>query len=109
MSKQLCFNFNGVDYTLEFTRKSVETMERQGFVISDVFDKPMTTLPALFKGAFLAHHRWTKQDVIDEIFAKMTNKQELISKLTEMYQEPIVTLVDEPAENEGNLNWTASW
>ena len=34
---------------------------------------------------------------------------ELIGKLAEMYNEPISALVDEPEENEGNLNWTASW
>ena len=39
----------------------------------------------------------------------MTNKGELIGKLAEMYNEPILALVDEPEENEGNLDWTASW
>ena len=69
----------------------------------------MTTLPALFAGAFLANHRFVKQEVIDAIYAKMTNKQELIGKLAEMYNEPIMTLIDEPEEAEGNLDWTASW
>ena len=50
-----------------------------------------------------------KQDVIDEIFSKMTNKSELIGKLAEMYNEPIMTLIDEPEEAEGNLDWTPSW
>lgn len=109
MAKQLSFNYQGKDYCLEYTRKSVETMERNGFVASDIQNKPMTTLPALFAGAFLANHRFIKQDVIDAIFAKMTNKGELIGKLAEMYNEPIMTLVDDPEESEGNLNWTASW
>lgn len=109
MSKQLKFTYNDKDYCLEYTRRSVETMERNGFKASDIQDKPMTTLPALFAGAFLANHRYVKQTVIDEIFAKMTNKSELIGKLAEMYNEPIMTLVDEPDEDEGNLNWTASW
>jgi hypothetical protein len=26
-----------------------------------------------------------------------------------MYNEPIMALIDEPAESEGNLDWTASW
>ena len=39
----------------------------------------------------------------------MTNKEELIGKLAEMYNEPILTLVDEPEESEGNLKWTATW
>lgn len=109
MSKQLLFTYEDKEYCLEFTRKSVENMERAGFKASDINDKPMTVLPALFAGAFIANHRFTKQEVIDKIFAKMTNKGELISKLAEMYNEPIVALVDEPEENEGNVNWIASW
>lgn len=109
MSKQLSFNHKGTQYCLEYTRKSVETMERNGFVATDIKEKPMTTLPALFAGAFLAHHRLVKQEVIDEIFSKMTNKSELIGKLAEMYNEPIMSLIDEPEDNEGNVNWTASW
>lgn len=107
--KQLRFTYNDKEYCLEFTRKSVETMERQGFVASDITDKPMSTLPALFAGAFLANHRFEKKEVIDKIYAKLTNKGELIGKLAEMYNEPILALVDEPEENEGNLDWTASW
>jgi hypothetical protein len=109
MNKQLKFTYQDKDYCLEFTRKSVETMERNGFVASDIKDKPMTVLPALFAGAFLANHRFVKTDIINEIFSKMTNKSELIGKLSEMYNEPIMALVDEPDEAEGNVNWTASW
>ena len=109
MSKQLNFTYQDKEYCLEYTRKSVEIMEKNGFVASDIKDKPMTTLPALFAGAFLAHHRFVKQEVIDEIFSKMTNKSDLIGKLAEMYNEPILTLIDEPKETEGNLDWTASW
>ena len=109
MNKQLKFTYEGKEYCLEFTRKSVEAMEKNGFVAGDIKDKPMTVLPALFAGAFLANHRFTKGDVIEEIFSKMTNKGELIGKLSEMYNEPIMALVDEPAEDEGNVAWTASW
>ena len=109
MNKQLRFNYHDKEYCLEYTRKSVEQMEKSGFVASDIKDKPMTTLPALFAGAFLANHRFVKQEVIDDIYSKMTNKGDLIGKLAEMYNEPIMALVDEPEEAEGNLDWTASW
>ena len=109
MSKQLRFTYLDKEYVLEYTRKSVEAMEKKGFVASDIETKPVTVLPALFAGAFLAHHRYEKQEVIDHIYSKMTNKQELIGKLAEMYNEPIMALVDEPEESEGNLDWTASW
>ena len=109
MNKQLRFTYEDKEYVLEYTRKSVEIMERNGFVASDINTKPATVLPALFAGAFLANHRFVKQDVIDKIYSKMTNKSELISKLAEMYNEPIMALVDEPDASEGNVDWTSSW
>ena len=109
MNKQLRFTYQDKEYVLEYTRKSVEVMEKKGFVASDIESKPVTVLPALFAGAFLANHRFVKQEVIDEIYSKMTNKSELISKLAEMYNEPIMALVDEPEESAGNVDWTASW
>lgn len=109
MAKQLRFTYQNKEYILEYTRATVAMMEKKGFVASDIETKPVTVLPALFAGAFLANHRYIKQEVIDEIYSKMTNKQELIGKLAEMYNEPIMALVDEPDESEGNLDWTASW
>ena len=109
MANQLHFTYDGKDYTLEFTRRTVAEMEKKGFIASDITEKPMTTLPALFAGAFLAHHRFVKSDIIDNIYSKLTKKEDLIGKLAEMYNEPILTLVEEPEEAEGNLDWTATW
>ena len=105
MAKQLKFRYQDKEYNLEFTRKTVAEMERKGFIAAEVSEKPMSTLPELFRGAFLAHHRYIKPEIID----KMTNKEDLIGKLAEMYAEPILSLVEEPEEAEGNLKWTASF
>lgn len=109
MAKQLHFTYDGKDYTLEFTRRTVAEIEKKGFIASDITDKPMTTLPALFAGAFLAHHRFVKEDIINDIYSKLTKKEDLIGKLAEMYNEPILALVEEPEKAEGNLDWTATW
>jgi hypothetical protein len=109
MSKQLNFTFEGKEYTLEFTRRTVTEMEKRGFNASHVEDFPMTSLPALFEGAFLAHHRFEKKETIDKIFAKMTNKDDLIGKLAEMYNEPLMTLIEEPEKSEGNVSWTPNF
>lgn len=109
MAKQLIFTFEDKEYTLEYTRRTVAEMEKKGFIASDITDKPMTTLPALFAGAFLAHHRFVKEDVINNIYTKLTKKEDLIGKLAEMYNEPIMALVEEPDEDKGNVNWTATW
>jgi hypothetical protein len=105
----LRFTYQDKEYILEYTRATVAMMEKKGFVASDIETKPVTILPALFAGAFLANHRYVKQEVIDEIFSKMTNKADLIGKLAEMYNEPIMALIDEPDESSENLTWTQSW
>lgn len=113
MAKTLTINdpSTGMTYTLEYTRKTIEMMEKQGFNINKVDDQPMTMLPALFAGAFLAHHRFVKRDVIDKIFARLKRKDELIGVLGEMYSAPLLSLLDEPESaegDEGNLDWKAS-
>lgn len=109
MNKQLKFTFEDNDYILEYTRKTVAQMERAGFDANELATKPMTTLPALFDGAFLSKHKFVKKEVKDRIFAKLTNKAELLDKLIEMYNEPFNTLLEEPSDDEGNVEWTASF
>ena len=104
MSK-ITFSANGVDYCLEYTKRSVKTMEDRGFAPARILEAPMTYLPELFAGAFLAHHRYTKKEVIDEIYAAMGDKRELVNTLIEMYNEPINALTEDA--DEGNaIAWT---
>ena len=108
MAKKMDIEHNDVKYVLEYTRKSVEMMERQGFEIEELQRKPMTYLPALFAGAFLAHNRVEKSDVIVKTYAELPNKGDMLGKLVEMYSDPIVALMDDP-EAEGNASWTVDW
>lgn len=107
MNTKIRFTYEGIDYVLEYTRRSIATMEERGFVISDVNKKPMSNLPKMFSGAFLANHKHTKQGTIDAIYDKMPNKESLFEKLTIMYTEAIEALMDEPEETEGNIQWEA--
>ena len=109
MRKQLVINHDGRDFTLEFTRDSVRRMEKSGFKVSDLTDYPMTYLPDLFAGAFIANHRFVKREDIDEIYRTLPNKEELVGKLAEMYNDPIAELFSEPSADEGNATWTANW
>lgn len=109
MAKRIKLSYEGKDYTLEFTRRTVEQMEHSGFIVGEVGDKPLTALPRLFAGAFLAHHKYTDKETINNIFARLTNKEKFIQKLAEMYSEPLEAMMDEPEESEGNLTWEAGW
>ncbi len=99
---------DGQKYKLEFTRKTVKQMTENGFRLEDVKDKPIIAIPELFAGAFLANHRYLKESIIDDMYKGITNKDELIITLIEMYREPIEALMNEPEEGEGNVGWEVS-
>lgn len=110
MTKQIKISFKGREYTLEFTRQSVELMERNGFSLDYIREKPVSMLPALFAGAFQAHHRWIKPNEIEKIRECMPNKEDLYDKLADMYAATINSLFDAPEEvedDEGNASWSA--
>lgn len=110
MAKTIRVNYNGKDYVLEYTRESVETMEKRGFVLGDLASRPMSTLPELFSGAFLAHHKFLPEAVINDLFKKMTDKENLYVKLIEMYNETIETLLSTETDPDGkNATWGANW
>lgn len=109
MTKQINITYDDKIYALEYNRKTVKAMEANGFSIGDIEGKPYTAITSLFSGAFLANHRGIQQSKVDEIYAAQKNKQELISKLVEMYTEPVTILFDEPEDNEGNAEWEPNW
>lgn len=105
MAKTISFTYEGKDYLLEFTNKTVKQMSLNGFIPGDIESKPLIVLPDLFAGAFLAHHRYVKRELIDEIFANMTDKESLLAALAEMYTEPIRALIDEPEDESKKVMW----
>ena len=107
MDKKLTFTYDDKDYVLEYTKNTVRQMERAGFIANDLEDKPMTVLPTLFAGAFLANHSSVKREKIDRIYSKMGDKKRLIAALSEMYNDTVETLLEEPEE--GNVEWTQNW
>ena len=101
----LKIGYKGKDYELCFTRNTVVALERQGFNISELSEKPMTLLPMFFHGAFAARNRGIKRDLVDEIYKSLPDKHGLIAALTEVYSETLSTLTDEPEEGAGNATW----
>lgn len=104
--KQIILEYGEKSYTLEFTRKSVQSMERSGFLIDEINTKPVSTLPRLFAGAFLAHHPIVREEVINKIFNSVPNKPELLETLAVMYNEPIASMLETSEESQGNASWT---
>lgn len=108
MAKTITFTYEDKDYTLEYTRRSVREMEREGFNMNDLQSKPMTTIPQLFAGAFKAHHKYMKADDIERIYALFGNKEMLFEKLSDMYIDTLSSLFDDGEEGK-NVEWKASF
>ncbi len=100
MAQNIEFEYEGKQYTLEFTRDIVRQMENAGFLIDEVQTKPALRVPQLFAGAFLRRHRREKQEKIEEIYKHFKDKDRLIAKLSEMYYEALSTIMDEPEEDD---------
>ena len=95
---------DGNRYTLEFSRKSVEVMEKAGFRLDT--DKPNTMINDLFYGAFRVNHRGLTQDRAREIWAAQKDKEGLLAALTKLYMKPLENLMAEPEEEgDGNPTW----
>lgn len=110
MEKELTFTYEGSKYTLAFNRKTVQSITRQGFMPEMVTKQPAIGIPMLFKGAFLVHHRMIKDDLTDKIWDSLKNRGELISKLLEMYIEPIDALISDPEDgDEKNVDWEVNY
>jgi hypothetical protein len=108
MATKINFSYEGKDYCLEYTKRTVKQMEDRRFVISKIVETPMTTLPDLFAGAFLANHKFVNRNLIDAIYEGLKDKKALIGTLTTMYNEPIEALMSDE-EDEGNgIAWTAT-
>ncbi len=110
-NKQLVITHADKQYTLEFTKDTVRKTENMGFKVRELFDYPANNIPILFRGAFLANHKWLQVSVIDEMYEDLPNKDELINKLYEMYNEPIQALVglEEDANKGKKSKWEASF
>lgn len=62
MAKVINFTYKDKDYTLEYTRKTLEKMEADGINLTDLDKKPVTILPKLFEYAFFANHKRTSKE-----------------------------------------------
>ena len=106
MNTKINLTWKGETYTLEYNRMAVRMLEQSGFVLDEFLKKPMTNIELVFAGAFIKNHKKVQQQVIDEIFSKLSNKDGLIVELQKMIQETYESLLEEPDENEeGNASW----
>ena len=106
MSKQINFEFENKQYTLEYTLRTAGLANADGFVLDELGDKPALMIPNIVYWAFNRHHKNITRKQAEDIYAAIKAKNAFITALAEMYAEACNALVDEDEEEAGNANWT---
>lgn len=113
--KKIELTYMGKQYTLEFNRRTVLKLEKalraDGINLVDMTENEnvnplelVSIVDTVFTYAFKMHHPNVTQDVIDTIFEKMGNKEQLSGVLFEIMTAPINALAD---NKEGEITWAA--
>jgi hypothetical protein len=100
------FEYEDKPYELMFTRSTIAEMERSnGFSITDVENHMVSTIMALWDGAFLAKHRRVSKAKRDEIWNAIGDKSALMGRLVELYKAPVEAMLSEPEDVKNVIKW----
>lgn len=113
--RKIELTYEGKQYVLEFNRRTVvkleKTLRAEGINLVDMSEKEnvdplelVSIVDTLFTYAFKMHHPNVSQDVIDTIFEKLGNKEQLSGALFDIMSAPINALSD---NKEGEITWAA--
>lgn len=105
MNTKIQFTYKDVPYVLEYNRMAIKQMEASGFSLEEFTKKPMINVDIAFKGLFLKNHKRTNEKLIEEIYDKLGNRDQLIEKIGVMLTESYNSLLDDEENAEGNIVW----
>ena len=103
MNTKINLTYNGVDYTLEYSRMTIKMIESEGFELDKFSKQPMTMIDLAFRGAFYKNHRRVSQTLVEEIYSQSPDKEKLIDNITTMITECYNSLMSDSSE--GNVKW----
>lgn len=106
--KEIKFLYSGKEYTLAYTRESVEKAEEKGFNIQEMQNRPISTMRKIFVYSFLAHHGAVSEKTINEIYGLLENKEQIVQKLVEMYAETVESLMADNKQKNA-VKWEANF
>ena len=109
MATTVTIKYGKKEYTLGFTRETIDEMEKDGFDFSGASKRNIGATFALIEGAFKAYHPEMTSDEIFEVWShikKNGNDESLYEVLIEMFMEPLSVLADPGDDSdEGNAVW----
>lgn len=108
MNTKIDLEYQGIKYTLEYSRAAIKILEANGFKIDEFLEKPMTNIELAFQCAFIKNHPKVQVATIGEILEQCPNKNELVLTLKKMIDETYDSLLAEPDKKDdepGNVVW----
>ncbi len=115
MSKKIKFEYDGVNYTLRFTPRSLKKMEREGFKFGKMDEMLITSPEELFCGAFYAEHPHVPRDKKLKIYKALSREMDNApdgyddegdaDQLTKVLGEMLAGAIDEITNRGGNVKW----
>lgn len=104
--KTITFTVDGVDYTLEYTPRSLRKMEQEGFDFTNMEHMVLNVPYELFRGAFIARHNYVPKEERDRLYELLVNEndegQSLLECLSDMLKDEIEYITSKP---KGNVTW----
>lgn len=107
LTKQITFEHNGVKYTAEYSRRTVDVLQKQfGVDVTALVkgDVNVLDLPAMFQCSLLMHHPNMKQETAMRLFDMMGDRSGLLQVLVEMVLGTVTTLYEEPDKGKA-ISW----
>lgn len=106
MKAKIKFEYDGFEYTLEYTAASVKELEKSGFDFSTIEQNMLTAPEELFCGAFIVNHSNVPLAKRKEIYNALKNVSDegnitIDQAIAAMLNEAI----DEITNRKGNVAW----
>jgi hypothetical protein len=107
MAKIVLTDSNKKQYTAEFNRDVVVSMEDRGITPQAVSETPLKSVPLFFMWAFKKNHPKIKRDETDELWKNLSteDKEAVLLKLIEFWTETQDTLMSEPEDDTKKVSW----
>lgn len=100
------FEYDGEDYTLEFTAASLKRMEDDGFDFAHIDKRMMSAPEDIFCGAFIANHPRTPIAKRKEIYKEFSESAEDgDATINEVLGQMLSEAVEEITAHKGNIKW----
>lgn len=99
-------DYEGQEYTLEFTPDSLKKMENTGFKFGKMDDIALTAVEELFYGAFIANHQYTPKRIRKNIYDNLVAEADDGEKLGEVLSGMLTEAIEELNSHSGNVKWS---